>query len=97
MRIKGIKIDEDVARILNEQDNDFPEGSFAAWYGEDLTGQTYEGDLVCSSQNLTSLFGCPSVVIGRFSCCNNKLKTLILNYMDNKNCLLLLLEHLLMK
>ena len=57
-------------------ENNFPEGSFAAWYGEDLTGQTYEGDLVCSSQNLTSLFGCPSVVIGRFSCCNNKLKTL---------------------
>ena len=37
MRIKGIKIDEDVAKILNEQDNDFPEGSFAARYGEDLT------------------------------------------------------------
>ena len=56
--------------------NNFQKGSFAAWYGEDLSGQTYEGDLVCSSQNLTSLFGCPSVVIGRFSCCNNKLKTL---------------------
>ena len=37
MKIKGIKIDEDVARILNEQDNDFPEGSFAEWCGEDLT------------------------------------------------------------
>lgn len=42
--------------------NNFPKGSFAAWYGEDLTGQTYESNLDCSDQNLTSLFGCPSVV-----------------------------------
>ena len=76
MRIKGIKIDEDVAKILNEQDNDFPEGSFAAWYGEDLTGQTYEGDLNCSNKNLTSLFGCPSVVTGHFDCRLNKLTSL---------------------
>lgn len=30
MKIKGIKIDEDVAKIINEQDNNFPPGSFAA-------------------------------------------------------------------
>ena len=76
MRIKGIKIDEDVARILNEQDNDFPEGSFAAWYGEDLSGQTYEGDLNCSDKNLTSLFGCPSTVTGSFDCSWNQLTSL---------------------
>ena len=71
-----IKIGEDVARILNEQDNDFPEGSFAAWYGEDLSGQTYEGDLYCAHQNLMSLFGCPSVVIGDFDCSYNQLTSL---------------------
>ena len=76
MRIKGIKIDEDVARILNEQDNDFPKGSFAAWYGEDLTGQTYEGDLDCSDKKLISLFGCPSIVTGYFYCSENQLTSL---------------------
>ena len=76
MRIKGIKIDEDVARILNEQDNDFPEGSFAAQYGEDLSGQTYEGDLYCQRENLTSLFGCPSIVTGYFNCSHNQLTSL---------------------
>ena len=159
MRIKGIKIDEDVARILNEQDkdetsifenhvsgwaslydyvskafdrlaagyshpsqvpdflqtrdllekltkhelklakqefseedlqaaldrwleevddytNDFPEGSFAEWYGKDLSGQTYEGNLNCSNKNLTSLFGCPSSVTGYFDCSDNKLTSL---------------------
>ena len=76
MKIKGIKIDEDVARILNEQDKDFPKGSFAAWYGEDLTGQTYEGNLDCSNKNLTSLFGCPSIVTGYFNCSSNYLTSL---------------------
>ena len=73
---KRHKIDEDAARILNEQDNDFPEGSFAAWYGEDLSGQTYEGDLYCQRQNLTSLFGCPSIVTGHFNCSRNQLTSL---------------------
>ena len=79
MKIKGIKIDEDVAKILNEQDeqdNNFPPGSFAEWYGEDLTGQTYEGGLNCSHKRLTSLFGCPSKVTGYFWCSENQLTSL---------------------
>ena len=70
------KCDEDVAITLGERDKDFPEGSFAAWYGEDLSGQTYEGSLNCSNKNLTSLFGCPSVVTGYFDCRLNKLTSL---------------------
>ena len=73
---KIVKIDEDVARILNEQDKDFPKGSFAAWYGEDLSGQTYDGNLNCSFENLTSLFGCPSTITGSFDCSYNKLTSL---------------------
>ena len=56
--------------------NDFPKGSFAAWYGKDLSAQTYEGYLDCSGQNLTSLFGCPSIVTGYFDCSDNKLTSL---------------------
>ena len=56
--------------------NNFPKGSFAAWYGEDLTGQTYEGDLDCSDKKLISLFGCPSIVTGHFNCSYNKLTSL---------------------
>lgn len=56
--------------------NDFPPGSFAEWYGEDLTGQTYEGNLDCSVQNLTSLFGCPSKVTEDFNCTYNELTSL---------------------
>ena len=76
MKTEGIKIDEDVVKILNEQDNNFPEGSFAAWYGEDLSGQTYEGGLDCSNKNLTSLFGCPLTVTRYFDCSYNRLTSL---------------------
>ena len=61
---------------FNKEANNFPEGSFAAWYGEDLTGQTYEGDLDCSYNKLTSLLGCPSVVTGNFNCSYNQLTSL---------------------
>ena len=56
--------------------NNFPKGSFAAWYGEDLSGQTYDGNLDCSDRNLTSLFGCPSIVTGNFDCSWNQLTSL---------------------
>ena len=76
MRIKGIKIDEDVARILNEQDNDFPEGSFAEWFGKDLTGQKYNGNINCFKGRLTSLYGAPQEVGGDFYCRVNNLTSL---------------------
>ena len=56
--------------------NNFPEGSFAEWFGKDLTGQTYEGRIDCSGKDLTSLFGCPSIVTGSFYCRHNSLTTL---------------------
>ena len=79
VKIKSIEYpnkNKSIKEGFNKGDNDFPEGSFAAWYGEDLSGQTYEGDLYCSHQNLTSLFGCPSVVIGDFDCPYNQLTSL---------------------
>ena len=78
--ILGEKLRDDYyvesAKKTNEQDNDFPKGSFAAWYGEDLTGQTYKGNLSCYDRNLTSLFGCPSIVTGFFDCSENQLTSL---------------------
>lgn len=68
---------EDIQRTINEEDtNEFPKGSFAEWFGEDLTGQTYEGDIDCSNEELTSLYGAPEYVEGHFYCYNNKLTSL---------------------
>lgn len=50
--------------------------TFLDWYGTDLTGQTFEGTLDCSCEDLTSLKGCPEVVNGGFDCSFNKLTSL---------------------
>lgn len=50
--------------------------TFAEWYGKDLTGQTYEGDIDCSETGLTSLEGAPQKVRGNFHCAFNELTSL---------------------
>ena len=50
--------------------------TFEEWYGEDLTGQTFNGNLIAFQDNLTSLKGCPKIVTGRFSCSRNLLTSL---------------------
>ena len=42
----------------------------------DMTGQTYNGNLDCSNNKLTSLEGAPEVVKGNFDCSYNKLTSL---------------------
>lgn len=70
MNIK--KLNEKLSKIINESE----EKTFADWYGEDLTGQTYEGNINCQKAGLTSLEGCPKEVIGAFQCQDNNLTTL---------------------
>lgn len=48
--------------------------TFADWFGKDLTGETYDGDLDISAPELYSLKGCPKVVNGDF-CINSHLLT----------------------
>lgn len=50
--------------------------TFEEWYGADLTGQTFEGDMNCYYNDLTSLKGCPKVVNGAFDCSFNQLTSL---------------------
>ena len=70
MNIK--KLNEELSKIINESE----EKTFADWYGEDLTGQTYEGSINCSDQGITSLKGAPAKVTGDFICISNDLATL---------------------
>lgn len=79
VKIKSIEYpnkNKSIKEWFNKEDNDFPKGSFAAWYGEDLTGQTYEGDIDCSNEELTSLYGAPEYVGNEFNCSNNQLTSL---------------------
>ena len=51
--------------------------TFADWFGEDLTGQTYEGFIRIPMRNtITSLKGAPKVVIGHFNVANQQLDSL---------------------
>ena len=66
------KLNKQLTKLLEENE----EKTFADWYGEDLTGQTYKGDIDCSDQGLTSLKGAPEKVGGNFDCSNNNLTSL---------------------
>ena len=71
------KFNEELDKMLNEESNSsFPKGSFAEWFGEDLTGQVYKGSIICFYENLTSLFGCPKEVTRNFICDENQLTSL---------------------
>ena len=59
-----------------DEDEDETFKTFADWFGEDLTGQTYEGDIRCTYVSLKSLKGCPKKVTGNFFGSNNKLTSL---------------------
>ena len=75
---------KEITACLNEarkpQKNERPDGvaewTFADWFGEDLSGQTYEGDIMCAYAGLTSLKGAPKIVNGSFNCSFNKLTSL---------------------
>ena len=52
------------------------EKTFADWFGKDLTGQTYEGDIDCVGVGIISLKGAPEIINGNFDCAVNPLNTL---------------------
>ena len=64
--------------ISNEKNLHESDGkTFADWFGEDLTGQTYEGFIQIPMRNtITSLKGAPKVVIGHFNVSNQQLDSL---------------------
>lgn len=77
-------IRKDLEKSLNEseepQKNKCPEGvkewTFADWFGRDLSGETYDGDIDCSWHQFTSLKGAPKIVNGNFDCSHNRLASL---------------------
>ena len=66
---------DDLMADLSFDTSDY-KGSFAEWFGKDLTGQTYEGDLYCVDKGLKNLKGAPKIVTGTFDCSNNNLTSL---------------------
>ena len=61
--------------------NKYKKGSFGYWWTielekDDIKGKTYDGDIDCSFNELTSLEGAPKIVNGDFDCCFNNLTTL---------------------
>jgi len=67
---------------LNESPNKYKPGEFGYWWTiklkkDDIKGQIYRGTINCSNKNLTSLKGCPKIIIeGSFYCYKNKLESL---------------------
>ena len=60
----------------NKRPSDATEWTFADWFGEDLTGKTYDGNLYCHNIGFDSLKGAPEKVNGDFSCLHNHLTSL---------------------
>lgn len=50
--------------------------TFAEWFGEDLTGKTYKGNIKCVGEGIISLKGAPAKVTGNFIIDRNPLETL---------------------
>ena len=73
---KGIKIYGELKYYASDAYLSGTEYSFAEWFGEDLTEQTYEGNLYCGGCHLTSLKGAPKEITGYFDCSNNELISL---------------------
>lgn len=60
---------------------EYAEGSFGYWWtvirgNKDINGEVYGRNIDCSSEKLTSLYGCPDKVLGSFFCSGNKLTSL---------------------
>lgn len=74
------KLNESEVVTTKSQGNKRPSGAsewtFADWFGEDLTGKTYKGDINCRFEELTSLKGAPEKVEGNFDCRDNDLTSL---------------------
>lgn len=75
-KLRQIKKEQIDKQLSLESYNESNERTFADWFGKDLTGQTYEGNLVCTQQGLTSLKGSPEIVTGYFCCDKNELVSL---------------------
>lgn len=86
MNLNESKALKDIAKALNEavteepQKNKRPDGveewTFADWFGRDLSGETYDGDIDCYNVGITSLKGAPREVSGYFYCPHNQLTSL---------------------
>lgn len=66
-------------KILNEELRKILESiekTFADYFGTNLTGKSYDGDIRCINKGLTSLHGTPETVSGSFECQNNELESL---------------------
>ena len=57
MNIK--KLNEGLKKVLNE----VKERTFADWFGKDLTGQTYEGNIKCNEKEKNSEIYRVSIVV----------------------------------
>ena len=73
-----LELFKDLESFSNKEDKGDKKNkkTFADWFGQDLTGQTYEGDIDCRHSSLKSLQGAPEKVNGNFNCSHNNLTSL---------------------
>lgn len=60
----------------NKRPSGATEWTFADWFGEDLTGKTYEGEIFAHNAGITSLKGAPKTVVGGVFLAGNELASL---------------------